>query len=72
MQAMSTQENCIKIMKDQARSVIILCFMDKVLRKVTMKKTAASMWKKLESFFYNQFFESKVESETTNLLILNG
>jgi hypothetical protein len=36
---------------DKARSAIILCLENKVLREVAKDTTAASMWAKLESFY---------------------
>ena len=38
-------------MIDKARSAIILCLGDKVLREVTREKTAEDMWTKLESLY---------------------
>jgi len=38
-------------MVDKARSAIVLCLMDKVLREVAKEQTAASMWSKLESLY---------------------
>lgn len=38
-------------MVDKARSVIVLCLGDKVLREVAKEATAASMWAKLESLY---------------------
>jgi len=38
-------------MVDKARSVIVLCLVDKVLRDVVKEPTAASMWSKLESLY---------------------
>ena len=38
-------------MVDKARSAIVLCLGDKVLREVTKEPTAASMWAKLESLY---------------------
>lgn len=38
-------------MIDKAKSVIVLCLIDKVLRDVTRKATAALMWTKLESLY---------------------
>jgi len=38
-------------MVDKARSAIVLCLGDKVLREVAKELTAASMWEKLESLY---------------------
>ena len=38
-------------MVDKARSAIVLCLGDKVLREVAKEPTAASMWAKLESLY---------------------
>jgi len=38
-------------MVDKARSAIVLCLRDKVLRDVTKEPTTTSMWSKLESFY---------------------
>lgn len=38
-------------MIDKAKSVIVLCFGDKVLRDVAREATAASMWAKLVSLY---------------------
>ncbi|WVZ25126.1 hypothetical protein V8G54_003670 [Vigna mungo] len=47
--AMTQEEK--KKMGDKARSAIILCLGDKVLREVTKEKTAAEIWAKLESLY---------------------
>jgi len=38
-------------MMDKARSLIVLCLRDKVLRDVAKETTAASLWSKLESLY---------------------
>ena len=38
-------------MVDKARSAIVLCLGDKVLREVAKEPTAALMWSKLESLY---------------------
>ena len=38
-------------MVDKARSAIVLCLGDKVLREVAKEPTATSMWAKLESLY---------------------
>jgi len=38
-------------MVDKARSAIVLCLEDKVLRDVAKESTATSMWSKLESLY---------------------
>ena len=38
-------------MVDKARSAIILCLRDKVLREVDREQTAVAMWAKLESLY---------------------
>jgi len=38
-------------MLDKARSAIVLCLRDKVLRDVVKQPIAASMWSKLESLY---------------------
>jgi len=38
-------------MVDKARSAIVLCLRDKVLREVAKEPTASSMWSKLESLY---------------------
>jgi len=38
-------------MMDKARSAIVLCLGDKVLRDVAKEPTATSMWSKLESLY---------------------
>ena len=38
-------------MVDKARSVIILCLRDKVLREVSREQTVVAMWEKLESLY---------------------
>ncbi|WVZ24349.1 hypothetical protein V8G54_002893 [Vigna mungo] len=47
--AMTQEEK--KKMGDKARSAIILCLGDKVLREVAKEKTAAEIWAKLESLY---------------------
>jgi len=41
-------------MVDKARSVIVLCLGDKVLRDVAKEPTAASMWSKLKYLYMTQ------------------
>ncbi|WVY90035.1 hypothetical protein V8G54_035549 [Vigna mungo] len=50
MSGTMTQEEKKK-MGDKARSAIILCLGDKVLREVAKEKTAAEIWAKLESLY---------------------
>ncbi|WVY98367.1 hypothetical protein V8G54_030518 [Vigna mungo] len=50
MSGTMTQEEKKK-MGDKARSAIILCLGDKVLREVAKEKTAAEIWVKLESLY---------------------
>jgi len=38
-------------MVDKAKSAIVLCLGDKILREVAQEPTAASMWSKLESLY---------------------
>jgi hypothetical protein len=55
-------------MVDKARSVIVLCRGDKVLRDVAKEPTAASMWSKLESLYmtkslaHRQFLKQQLYS----------
>jgi len=58
-------------MVDKARSAIVLCLGDKILREVAKKPTAASMWSKLESL-YDKVFGSSAIPKATTLLIQDG
>jgi len=55
-------------MVDKARSVIVLCLGDKVLREVPKEPNAASMWSKLESLYmtkslpHRQFLKQQLYS----------
>ena len=55
-------------MVDKARSAIVLCLGDKVLREVAKEPTAASMWAKLESLYmtkslaHRQFLKQQLYS----------
>jgi len=55
-------------MVDKARSAIVLCLGDKVLRDVAKEPTATSMWSKLESLYmtkslaYRQFLRQQLYS----------
>jgi len=55
-------------MVDKAKSVIVLCLGDKVLREVAKEPTATSMWSKLESLYKTkslanwQFLKQKLYS----------
>ena len=55
-------------MVDKARSVIVLCLVDKVLRDVVKGPTTASMWPKLESLYmttslaHRQFLKQQLYS----------
>jgi len=55
-------------MMDKARSVIVLCLGDKVLREVAKKPTATSMWSKFEylymtkSLAHRQFLKQQLYS----------
>ena len=51
-------------MVDKARSAIVLCLSDKVLRDVANEPTAALMWSKLESLYMtkSQFFKQQLYS----------
>jgi len=55
-------------MVDKARSVIVLCLGDKVLREVAKEPTAASKWEKLESLYmtkslaHRQFLKQQLYS----------
>jgi len=55
-------------MVDNARSVIVLCLRDKVLREVAKEPTAASMWSKFEflymtkSLAHRQFLKQQLYS----------
>lgn len=42
-------------MVDKARSSIILCINDKVLREVDREKTTNSMWAKIESWYMTKY-----------------
>jgi hypothetical protein len=42
-------------MVDKARSVIVLCLNDKILRDVAKEPTSTSMWSKLESLYMTKF-----------------
>ena len=55
-------------MMDKARSAIVLCLGDKVLREVAKEPTATSMWAKLESLYmtkslaHRQFLKQQLYS----------
>jgi len=55
-------------MVDKAKSAIVLCLGDKVLREVAKEPTAASMWSKLESLYmtkslaHRQFLKQQLYS----------
>jgi len=55
-------------MVDKARSAIVLCLVDKVLREVAKEPTAASMWSKFEylymtkSLVHRQILKQKLYS----------
>jgi len=67
LQATMTQEENTEMM-DKARSAIVLCLGDKVLRDVTKEPTATSMWSNLESFYmtkslaHRQFLKQQIYS----------
>ena len=49
-------------MVDKARSAIVLCLGDKVLREVAKEPTATSMWAKLESLYMTKFLKQQLYS----------
>jgi len=46
-------------MVDEARSTIVLCLGEKVVRDVTKEPTATSMWSKLKSVYMTKFLAHK-------------